>query len=134
MSDWFGLSQLTSNSCRWRGGQAALVPVYRQLRYLSFGPQSRTLKIPAGLGVCTPDYRWKKPIRVSYSHRAPKNAAAILQLGSHLTLSRRHCLCLLLPSTSWGSLLLHIVGGGYHGRGGWLNGGRRILLLSLSSY
>ena len=113
---------------------AILVPVYRQLRYLSFGPQNRTPKIPAGLGVCTPVYRRKKTIRVSYSHPAPKNAATILQLGSHSTLARRRCLCRLLPSTSWGSLLLHIVGGGYHGRGRRLDRGHRVLLLSLGSY
>ena len=99
-----------------------------------FRTPNRTPKIPAGLGVRTPVYRWKKTIRVSYSHRAPKNAAVILQLGSHSTLAHRRCLCHLLPSTSWGSLLLHIVGGGYHGRGGRLNGGRRVRLLYLSSY
>jgi hypothetical protein len=88
------------------------VPVYRQLQYLSFGPQNCTPKILAGLGI--PQFTGKKTIRVSYSHHAPEYAAAILQLGSHSTLARRRCLCLcrlLPPSTSWGSLLLHIVGG-----------------------
>ena len=43
-------------------------------------------------------------------------------------------LCHLLPSTSWGSLHIHIVGPGNNGHVGWLGGGRRVLLLSLSSY
>ena len=40
----------------------------------------------------TPVDRWKKTIRVSHSHRAPKNAAAILQLGS---------IWLLWPALFW---------------------------------
>ena len=56
--------------------------------------------------------------------------------ATRITLDTRppQLLCRLLPSTSWGSLLIHIVGPGYHGRGGRLGGGRRVLLLSLSSY
>ena len=67
-----------------------------------------------GLGYA-PLFTGEKTIRVSYSHRAPQNAAPILQLGSYLMLAHRRWLCCLLPSTSWGSLLLHIVGGGSTG-------------------
>ena len=46
---------------------AILVPVYRQLRYLSFGPQNRTPKIPAGLSGVPPLFTGEKKNNQSFT-------------------------------------------------------------------
>ena len=84
---------------------------YVEEKPLYFRVATRPAKVPYKVvtlvcRVVIPEFGWyaplftgeKKTIRVSYSHRAPKNAAAILQLGSFSTLARRRCLCRLLPS------------------------------------
>jgi hypothetical protein len=113
----------------------ALVPVYRQLRYLSFGPQNRTPKIPAGLSGVPPLCTGEKKNNQSFTltlrpQKCSRHPATRITLDA-----RPPPLPLPPPSVRInGSLLLHIVGGGYHGRVGRLDGGRRVLLLSLSSY